>query len=108
MHSCPKCSVTARKRASRWRVLLQRCPPRTEIKASVVSRDGTEIAYWTSGGGPPIVLVHGAPADHSRWLPLLPICSSTSQFMRSTGEAEVPAAMLRGTAWNGSIKTLRP
>ena len=38
----------------------------------VVSRDGTEIAYWTSGEGPPLVLVHGAVADHSRWRPLLP------------------------------------
>jgi pimeloyl-ACP methyl ester carboxylesterase len=36
------------------------------------SRDGTEIAYWTSGTGPPLVLVHGAPADHTRWQPLLP------------------------------------
>jgi pimeloyl-ACP methyl ester carboxylesterase len=45
---------------------------RTEIKTSVVSLDGTEIAYWTSGVGPPIVLVHGAPADHTRWRPLLP------------------------------------
>jgi pimeloyl-ACP methyl ester carboxylesterase len=47
-------------------------PTHTEIKTGVVSRDGTEIAYWTSGDGPPLVLVHGAPADHSRWLPLLP------------------------------------
>lgn len=38
----------------------------------VVSRDGTEIAYWTSGDGPPLVLVHGTPADHTRWRPLLP------------------------------------
>jgi pimeloyl-ACP methyl ester carboxylesterase len=38
----------------------------------VRSRDGTEIAYWTSGDGPPLVLVHGAPADHTRWGPLLP------------------------------------
>jgi pimeloyl-ACP methyl ester carboxylesterase len=37
-----------------------------------VSRDGTEIAYWTSGEGPPLLLVHGAPADHTRWGPLLP------------------------------------
>jgi pimeloyl-ACP methyl ester carboxylesterase len=42
------------------------------VKTSVVSRDGTEIAYWTSGDGPPLVLVHGAPADHTRWRPLLP------------------------------------
>jgi pimeloyl-ACP methyl ester carboxylesterase len=40
--------------------------------ARVVSADGTEIAYWTSGQGPPLVVVHGAPADHTRWRPLLP------------------------------------
>ena len=38
----------------------------------VESRDGTEIAVWTSGQGPPLVLVHGAVADHNRWRPLLP------------------------------------
>jgi pimeloyl-ACP methyl ester carboxylesterase len=38
----------------------------------VESRDGTEIAVWTSGHGPPLVLVHGALADHTRWRPLLP------------------------------------
>jgi pimeloyl-ACP methyl ester carboxylesterase len=38
----------------------------------VVSRDSTEIAWWTSGEGPPLVVVHGTPADHTRWRPLLP------------------------------------
>jgi pimeloyl-ACP methyl ester carboxylesterase len=38
----------------------------------VASPDGTEIAYWTSGYGPPLVMVHGVTADHSRWQPLLP------------------------------------
>jgi pimeloyl-ACP methyl ester carboxylesterase len=37
-----------------------------------VSGDGTEIGWWTSGQGPPLVLVHGAVADHTRWRPLLP------------------------------------
>ncbi|WP_165949141.1 alpha/beta fold hydrolase [Kribbella turkmenica] len=37
----------------------------------VVSRDGTEIAYWTSGDGPPLVLVHGTTADHTRWAPVV-------------------------------------
>ena len=37
-----------------------------------LSRDGTEIGWWTSGEGPPLVLVHGAVADHRRWRPLLP------------------------------------
>lgn len=41
-------------------------------KRSAVSRDGTQIVYWTSGHGPPLVLVHGAAADHTRWRPLLP------------------------------------
>jgi pimeloyl-ACP methyl ester carboxylesterase len=36
------------------------------------SLDGTEIAYWMSGEGPPLLLVHGTPADHTRWRPLLP------------------------------------
>lgn len=47
-------------------------PTYAPIESRVASRDGTEIAYWTSGQGPPIVLVHGAPADHTRWGPLLP------------------------------------
>ena len=37
----------------------------------VRSRDGTPIAFATSGRGVPLVLVHGTTADHSRWSPLL-------------------------------------
>lgn len=39
---------------------------------TVVSKDGTQIAAWRSGDGPPLVLIHGAAADHSRWTPVLP------------------------------------
>ena len=39
--------------------------------AEVVSRDGTPVAVWRSGEGPPLVLVHGAAADHNRWAPVL-------------------------------------
>jgi pimeloyl-ACP methyl ester carboxylesterase len=42
------------------------------IVTRVVSGDGTPIADWTSGQGPPLVLVHGTTADHTRWRPLLP------------------------------------
>jgi pimeloyl-ACP methyl ester carboxylesterase len=38
----------------------------------VVSRDGTKIAYWTSGDGPPLLLVHGTSGSHERFGPLLP------------------------------------
>jgi pimeloyl-ACP methyl ester carboxylesterase len=38
----------------------------------VVSRDGTPIAVWRSGAGPPLLLVHGTTADHTRWAPVLP------------------------------------
>ncbi len=39
---------------------------------TVVAKDGAPIAYWRRGGGPPLRLVHGAAADHSRWRPVLP------------------------------------
>jgi pimeloyl-ACP methyl ester carboxylesterase len=38
----------------------------------VISEDGTLIAYERSGSGPPLILVHGAAADHTRWTPVLP------------------------------------
>jgi pimeloyl-ACP methyl ester carboxylesterase len=34
---------------------------------ATLSRDGTRIGWREAGSGPPIVLVHGAPADHTRW-----------------------------------------
>jgi pimeloyl-ACP methyl ester carboxylesterase len=39
---------------------------------TALSKDGTRIAYWQSGHGPPLVLVHGTTADHTRWAPILP------------------------------------
>jgi pimeloyl-ACP methyl ester carboxylesterase len=83
-------------------------PIHTETKTSVVSRDGTQIAYWTSGGGPPIVLVHGAPAGHTRWRPSAPV---------SGANVTVHAIDRRGRGASGdapeyrperSTKTLRP
>lgn len=38
----------------------------------VTSKDGTTIAWEQSGVGPPLVLVHGGTADHTRWAPVLP------------------------------------
>jgi pimeloyl-ACP methyl ester carboxylesterase len=42
-----------------------------QAQEKVRSADGTPIAYWRSGSGPPLVLVHGTTADHSRWRPVL-------------------------------------
>jgi pimeloyl-ACP methyl ester carboxylesterase len=39
---------------------------------TIRSKDGTMIAYQRSGTGSPLVLVHGATADHTRWTPVLP------------------------------------
>ncbi len=39
----------------------------------VTSTDGTRIAYWISGDGPPLVMVHGAMADHTTLARLVPL-----------------------------------
>lgn len=38
---------------------------------NITSKDGVEIAYARSGQGPPLVVVHGTGADHTRWAPVL-------------------------------------
>jgi pimeloyl-ACP methyl ester carboxylesterase len=40
------------------------------IVSHVTSRDGTRIGYWTTGEGPPLLLVHGLLGDHTRWAAL--------------------------------------
>ena len=38
----------------------------------ITSRDGTRIAFWQSGAGRPLLLVHGTTADHRRWSGIAP------------------------------------
>jgi pimeloyl-ACP methyl ester carboxylesterase len=48
-------------------------PTTISEKHVVSSRDGTGIAYWQSGKGPPLLLIHGATADHTTtWRFVLP------------------------------------
>jgi len=42
------------------------------MMSTFTSKDGTPIACDKSGDGPPLVLVHGTTADHTRWAPVLP------------------------------------
>jgi pimeloyl-ACP methyl ester carboxylesterase len=39
---------------------------------TIESKDGVPITLASSGHGPPLVLVHGTAADHTRWAPILP------------------------------------
>jgi pimeloyl-ACP methyl ester carboxylesterase len=39
-----------------------------ETLTYVTSTDGTHVAVWRHGSGPPLVAVHGTTADHSRWI----------------------------------------
>jgi pimeloyl-ACP methyl ester carboxylesterase len=45
----------------------------TAGQRSVISPDGTPIAVFSSGDGPPLLLVHGATADHTTWRSLGPV-----------------------------------
>jgi pimeloyl-ACP methyl ester carboxylesterase len=40
---------------------------------TILSHDGTPIAYQRSGTGSPLVLVHGTLASHTRWVSILPL-----------------------------------
>lgn len=39
----------------------------------VQSADGTPLAVWVDGGGPPLVMVHGSIADHTTFYPFVDV-----------------------------------
>ncbi len=52
-------------------ILFESCGlPEVSVE-HVTSKDGVPIAYERCGQGPPLVLVHGSAADHTRWRPTL-------------------------------------
>jgi pimeloyl-ACP methyl ester carboxylesterase len=59
---------TAR-RAALWK---ERLEMESVLTGTVTTEGGTPVAYWRSGKGPPLVLVHRTATDHSRWRPVLP------------------------------------
>jgi len=67
--------------------------------------DDAEIAYWTVGDGPPVVLLHPFPAHHEFWLPVAESLSSRYQLilpdLRGHGESDAgdgPATMAKHAA----------
>jgi pimeloyl-ACP methyl ester carboxylesterase len=40
---------------------------------TVISADGTRIAFWREGSGPPLLLVHGGLCDHFAWFFVVPL-----------------------------------
>jgi pimeloyl-ACP methyl ester carboxylesterase len=52
---------------------------------TITSTNGTLIAYERSGAGPPLVLVHGTTADHTRWASVLPCSSRPLLYTPLTG-----------------------
>jgi pimeloyl-ACP methyl ester carboxylesterase/GNAT superfamily N-acetyltransferase len=50
--------------------------PTAEPARRITSPDGTPIALFTSGTGPPLVLVHGASADHTTFRVVGPMFAS--------------------------------
>jgi pimeloyl-ACP methyl ester carboxylesterase len=54
--------------------------PVTDPPRHVVSRDGTRIAVFSSGEGPPLILVHGATADHTTWRATAPILARQNRI----------------------------
>ncbi len=48
---------------------------RDEHLQQITSNDGAVIACWSTGQGPPLVLVHGGISTHARWASVLPTFS---------------------------------
>jgi pimeloyl-ACP methyl ester carboxylesterase len=40
---------------------------------TTISADGTHLAFWREGAGPPLLLVHGGACDHMAWYYVAPL-----------------------------------
>lgn len=65
------------------------------VQDRAISQDRTPLAYWRSGRGRPLVLVHGMTADHTRWNPVLDlleprvtVCAMDRRGRGASGDAE--------------------
>ncbi|QYE34783.1 alpha/beta hydrolase [Polymorphobacter sp. PAMC 29334] len=57
--------------------------------------DGVDIAYWTAGSGPPLLLIHGYPQTHVMWHKLAPALAErftvVAPDLRGYGDSAKPA-----------------
>ena len=73
---------------------------------TVTSKDGTRIAFWRSGTGPPLLLIHGMVADHSTtWRLVLPELEQHFTVCAMNGAAVVAARIVLPTTYNGRRRT---
>ena len=70
-----------------------------------IKSDDAEIAYWTVGDGPPVVLLHPFPVNHEFWLPVADVLSTRYRTilpdLRGHGDSgigEGPATMEKHAA----------
>jgi len=74
---------------------------------SVTSADGTRIAHKRSGNAPPLVLVHGSTANHTRWAAILPELQNAFTVIamerRGRGESGDAAAYSRDREYDDVV-----
>lgn len=75
------------------------------MESKRVKSGDAEIAYWVSGDGPPVVLLHPFPANHDFWLPVAEGLSSRYRVILPdlrghgvSGVGEGPATMEKHAA----------
>jgi pimeloyl-ACP methyl ester carboxylesterase len=60
---------------------------------TATSADGTQIAFWREGQGPPLLLVHGGACDHLAWYFVAPLLAQSftvySYDRRGRGESGI-------------------
>ncbi len=66
--------------------------------ATVASEDGTTIAYWMTGQGPPLVLVQGTVSNHNTWDPV-----ATLPEWSGSGVRTIPDPGRRVRAWSAAL-----
>jgi 3-oxoadipate enol-lactonase len=80
------------------------------IPSHPIKSADAEIAYWTLGDGPPVVLLHPFPVHHEFWLPVAEALSTRYRLilpdLRGHGESGIgdgPATMEKHAADIASV-----